>query len=266
MPRALRDGVGFEREDEPAECRRSRGQRELPEPEVGETACGQVGQQQEQVPSAHVAEERIERPEDEPERPAAEVPARRALWPEGVRVAPRRAAVVELVPDEPEVVLGLQVVARRRLAGHGGPAREEARPRVRELRRHRQQPGAEVERDEERYKARAAESSSSKSGTSAASYRHAPRTVPPRSTRKAVRSAISLKPRNSCATPNACTASAFQSESSGKFRSSACIQEMCVQGESREMPIARTPACSNFSLLSRRSSSSLVQVADQSKR
>src|SRR4029077_277217 len=132
----------------------------------------------------------------------------------------------------------LQVVARRRLARNRRPAREEARARVRELRGHRDEPGAEGERDEERYKARAAESSSSKSGTSAASYRHAPRTVPLRSTRKAVRSAISLNPRKWCATPNAGTASACQSESSGKFGSSACVQEMCVQGESREMPAA----------------------------
>jgi hypothetical protein len=42
-----------------------------------------------------------------------------------------------------------------------------------------------------------------------------------------VRSATSSKPRNSCATPKPRTACAFQSESSGKFRSSACIQAMC---------------------------------------
>jgi hypothetical protein len=33
---------------------------------------------------------------------------------------------------------------------------------------------------------------------------------------------------------NACTASAFQSESSGKFKSSVCDHAMCVHGESRE--------------------------------
>src|SRR6185437_17060671 len=186
---------------------------------------------------------------------------RRALGPERVGVAPGRVGVRELVADEPEVVFGLQMVAGCGLGGHDRAARHEPRAEVVELRRHRQQPGAEVQRDEERYKARAAESSSSKSGTSAASYRHAPRTVPSRSTRKAVRSATSLKPRKSCATPNARTASAFQSESSGKFRSSACIQEMCVQGESREIP-----AASNSALLSRRSSISLVQVALQSNK
>jgi len=41
---------------------------------------------------------------------------------------------------------------------------------------------------------------------------------------------------------------------------------MCVHGESREIPIGCTPASSNASLLSRRSSSSFVQVDDQSKR
>jgi hypothetical protein len=41
---------------------------------------------------------------------------------------------------------------------------------------------------------------------------------------------------------------------------------MCVQGESREIPNARTFAASSSELLSRRSSISLVQVDDQSKR
>jgi hypothetical protein len=58
----------------------------------------------------------------------------------------------------------------------------------------------------------------------------------------------------------------FQSERSGKFRSSACAHAMCVQAESAEMPKMRTPAARNSGLLSRRSSSSCVQVDDQSKR
>jgi hypothetical protein len=65
---------------------------------------------------------------------------------------------------------------------------------------------------------------------------------------------------------NACTASAFQSESSGKLRSSVCDHAMCVHGESRETPKTRTPAFSKSRLLSRRSSISSVQVDDQSKR
>ena len=71
--------------------------------------------------------------------------------------------------DEPQVVLGLQMVARGRLARNRRPPREEARAGVPQPWSRRQQPGAEVDRDEERYKARAAESSSSKSGTSAVS-------------------------------------------------------------------------------------------------
>ncbi len=67
-------------------------------------------------------------------------------------------------------------------------------------------------------------------------------------------------------TPNACIASLFQSERSGKFRSSAWAHAMCVHSESPEMPNGRTPALRNSGLLSRRSSISCVQVADQSKR
>src|SRR5262249_5249790 len=124
----------------------------------------------------------------------------------------------------------------------------------------------EVQRAGERYESRAAASSASKSGTSDVPYRHAPRTVPSASTRNAVRSATSAKPRNSCAIPNAFTASAFQSESRGKFKSRACDHEMCVQGESRDAPKTRTSASANSALLSRRSSISFVQVDDQSKR
>ena len=84
--------------------------------------------------------------------------------------------------------------------------------------------------------------------------------------RNAVRSATSFMPLNSCVTPKPRTASAFQSESSPKSRSSTCIQAMCVHGESREIASGRTPAASNSVLLSRRSSISLVQVPVQSKR
>ena len=80
------------------------------------------------------------------------------------------------------------------------------------------------------------------------------------------RRATSFSPRNSNATPKPRTASAFQSDTSGKLRSSVCAHAMCVHGESREMPNGRTPAASNSALLSRRSSSSFVQVDDQSKR
>ena len=67
------------------------------------------------------------------------------------------------------MVLGLEVVAGGRLAGDGRRAREEVRAGVLERGPGRDDPGSEVEGADERYKARAAESSSSKSGTSAVS-------------------------------------------------------------------------------------------------
>ena len=76
-------------------------------------------------------------------------------------------AVLELVPDEPEVVNGLQVVADRRLSVDRLGARREVRPEVLRRGPHRRESDDEVEPAGERYKARAAESSSSKSGTSA---------------------------------------------------------------------------------------------------
>ena len=77
--------------------------------------------------------------------------------------------MLELLADEPEVVLGLKVVAGVRFAGDGCRAREEVRAGVLERGPGRDDPGSEVEGADERYKARAAESSSSKSGTSAVS-------------------------------------------------------------------------------------------------
>src|SRR5205823_7087099 len=150
-----------------------------------------------------------------------------ALGLKRVRVEPWLAPVLELVAHQPEVVDGLQVVAGRRFSVNRLGAGGEVGAEVGRGRPHRREPHGEVEPAGERYKARAAESSSSKSGTSAVSYRHAPRTVPLWSTRNAVRSATSSKLRNSCAIPTPRTASAFQSASSGKFRSSACIQATC---------------------------------------
>ena len=77
--------------------------------------------------------------------------------------------MLELVADEPEVVLGLEVVAGGSFARDGRRAREEMRAGVLERGPGGDDPGSEVEGADERYKARAAESSSSKSGTSAVS-------------------------------------------------------------------------------------------------
>jgi hypothetical protein len=84
--------------------------------------------------------------------------------------------------------------------------------------------------------------------------------------RKAERCETSFSPRKSKATSKPRVASAFQSERSGKSRSIACVQATCVYGESREIAYGCAPAARNSSLLSRRSSSSFVQVDDQSKR
>ena len=91
------------------------------------------------------------------------------LRTEGVRVPPGRAAVFELVADEPVVIQRLQMVARRGFAVSGRSAREEVRAGVEDGRPRRGYPGREIERSAERYKACAARRSSSKSGTSAVS-------------------------------------------------------------------------------------------------
>src|SRR5581483_313221 len=101
------------------------------------------------------------------------------------------------------------------------------------------------------FKACAACSHSSTSGTLPDSYAHAAWTTPRSSTRNAVRRATSRSPRNSKPTPNARTASPLKSESSPKFRSSTCVHAMCVHGESREMPTGWTPAWSKSSRRSR---------------
>ena len=124
----------------------------------------------------------------------------------------------------------------------------------------------EVQRDSERYNACAAASSSSKSGTSPAPrsamrcgpYRHGRPGTPCARTRPSS--------RGTRARPESRVASAFQSEMSGTSRSSACVQATSVYGESRETLKVWTPASSNSALLSRRSSTSLVQVDVQANR
>src|SRR5581483_8856381 len=107
---------------------------------------------------------------------------------------------------------------------------------------------------------------SSKSGSSDVSYAHAARTIPSEPTRKTERAETSRRPRKSKATPKPRVASPLKSESRGKSRSRAWVHATCVHGWSREMAYGCAPAARNSSLLSRRSSSSLVQVEDQSKR
>ena len=123
MAGALRHPVRRERERQPADERRARRQQDLSQPEVREASGREVRQQHQQVPREDRPEGGVERPERKPERPAAEVDPRARFRLERVRVAPRRAPVVELVADEPEVVDGLQVVAARRLAAEMASAR-----------------------------------------------------------------------------------------------------------------------------------------------
>ena len=141
-------------------------QAELSEPEAREASSRDVPEQDERVPAAHEPEEGGQRPEDEPERPALEVRHRTRLRAEAVRIDPRRPSMLELVADEPEVVGGLEVVAWGGLAVAGSSACEEARARVVHRRPGRRDSRREVEGAGERYIARAAASSVSKSGTS----------------------------------------------------------------------------------------------------
>jgi hypothetical protein len=76
--------------------------------------------------------------------------------------------------------------------------------------------------------------------------------------------ATSLIPSGSNATSNARIASPFQSERSGTSTPRVCAHARCDHGESREIAYGRIPAPARSSLLSRRSSSSFVQVGDQS--
>src|SRR5919198_2084174 len=260
MASALDDPVGRESEGD-ASCERGPAREpELPEPGARDASGSDEREQDEDVPAEREAEGAPERPVDEAERqaPRVELPVR--LRPERVRVAPGKATVLDVVADEPEPVRRLQVVAGSRLSVAGGAPGQEMRAEVPDCRRCGHEPGNDVEAAGERYKARAARSSSSKSGTSSLAKLQAPCTVPSEPIRKAVRSATSSMPRKECATSKPHTASAFQSESSPKSRSSACAQAMCVHGESREMARGLTPASSNSCLLSRRSSISFVQV------
>ena len=77
--------------------------------------------------------------------------------------------MLELMADEPVVVQRLQMVARRGFAVGGRAAREEVRARVQNRGPGRGYAGREIQSSAERYKACAARSSSSKSGTSAVS-------------------------------------------------------------------------------------------------
>ena len=113
VPRRLRDAVRRECEREPADERSREREAERTQPERGEAACSDVGQEHEDVPAGDRPEQRLERAEDRRERPAGEVGPPLELGLEAVGVDPRRLAAGELVAGEPEAVDRLQVVARR---------------------------------------------------------------------------------------------------------------------------------------------------------
>ena len=74
--------------------------------------------------------------------------------------------MLELVPDEPELVAGLEVVAGRGLAVPRRAAGEEVVVRVLDRRPGREDAGGEVKRANPGYKSAAAASNASKSGNS----------------------------------------------------------------------------------------------------
>ena len=88
--------------------------------------------------------------------------------------------------------------------------------------------------------------------------------VSPSRIRNAERTATSCMPSGAKATSNARIASPFQSERSGTSTPSVCAHARCDQSESREIAYGRIPAAARSSPLSRRSTSSFVQVVDQS--
>ena len=169
MADALLHAVGRDRERQPAGQRRAAWLPQLAQPRACERAREHVHDELQQVPPGDEPERRTERPEDEAERPARIVRLWLGLRLERVGVAPRRTAVLQLVTDEPVVVQRLQVVSRRRFAVRGRAPGHELRARVEDGRPRRGNAGREVERGRERYKACAARSSSSKSGSSAVS-------------------------------------------------------------------------------------------------
>ena len=115
MPDALLHAVRRDRESEPTGERRAARQAELAQPCTRDRSGQRVEQHLQHVPARDETEHRTERPEREAVRPARVVRLRLRLGAKRVWVAPRRAPVLELVPDEPVVVERLQMVAGGRL-------------------------------------------------------------------------------------------------------------------------------------------------------
>jgi hypothetical protein len=167
--RPLRDHVGRQRERQPARERPFAIEIELSQPQERQAAGRGEGQEDEDVPRSHRAEQRVQRPEEDPEGPTREVRSRLDLRLEAVGVEPRRRATFELMAGEPELPDRLQVVAGRHLAACRQALSQEAVIRVPERRPGRDDACPEVDGQDEGYKACAAARMASRSGTSVSS-------------------------------------------------------------------------------------------------
>jgi hypothetical protein len=166
---ALLDPVRGDRERQPSRERGGTREIELAKPGARCQPGEDVEEDLEDVPARDEAERGSKRPEEDPVRPAREVRLRLRLGPECVGITLWSASVLELMPHEPVVVEGLQVIAGRCLAVGGRTAGEELRACIADGRPGRRHACREVKRGAERYIACAARTSSSKSGTSAVS-------------------------------------------------------------------------------------------------
>ena len=166
----LRRPVRSEREDETAGERSSGAETERAQPEKHEPSRPEVAEEHERVPGDDRPERRVERAEDDAERPAGEVDALLGLGLEAVRVAPGVLAALNLVAGEPQLPDGLEMVSWGRGAGSAlQPLGKEVRAGVAQRRPCRDDAGREEDDYDESDNARAAESSSSTSGTSPSS-------------------------------------------------------------------------------------------------
>src|SRR5213592_3575008 len=111
MPCALLEAVGSQGVDQSPDRGRPEAEVEATEPQIGEEPRRDDRREQEQVPGDDGAEGRFDGPEGKAEGPASDHRLRLDERLEAVRVLPGSPAVLELVPDEPEAVDGLEVVS-----------------------------------------------------------------------------------------------------------------------------------------------------------
>ncbi len=135
----LLEPVGRDLEGQATDERGAVNDVELSQPGVREQARSDERKQDEDVPADDDAERAPKRPERQAERPGGRVELRLRLGAERVRIAPRIAAVLELVARQPEAVGGLEMVAWPGLAVAALAAGEEVRVRMPERGRRRKQ-------------------------------------------------------------------------------------------------------------------------------